>query len=311
MSVNPTIRLIAPSGYCINQQAAERGLDYLLTAGYRLENTGVVTRRYQRFAGTDEQRLADLNHLADCENLPDIVLAVRGGYGASRLLSQIDYSALGKRLAGQPVAICGHSDFTAIQLALLSRCGLITFSAPMLAGNFGASPPSEFTLQHFRNILRQKSYTIHWSGNKQKDFSVSGTLWGGNLAMISSLTGTPWMPQTDNGILVIEDVNEHPFRIERMLLQLWHAGILQRQQAVITGSFSGARPSEYDQDFSLDSVWQYLQELSGVPFIDGLSFGHEQQTVTLPIGATAELTSRAGQNSLTLSGYPVISSSRQ
>ncbi len=308
MSAAYTIRLIAPSGYCINQPAAERGVQFLLDAGHRMEATAVISRRFQRFSGTDEQRLADINQLAEAENLPDIALAVRGGYGAGRLLAKINYPALGERLTGQPMALCGHSDFTALQLALLSQCGLITFSAPMLAGNFGASPPSEFTLQHFWKILRQKSYTIHWSGNTQKDLCAEGRLWGGNLAMLASLAGTPWMPVIDQGILVIEDINEHPFRVERMLLQLWHAGILQRQQAVITGSFSGVKLSDYDNGFTLESVWQYMQEVSGVPFIDGLPFGHEQDTVTLPIGANARLETSATKRSLSLSGYPVLRS---
>ena len=124
--------------------------------------------------------------------------------------------------------------------------------------------------------------------------------------MLASLIGTKWMPQVDKGILLIEDINEHPCGIERMLLQLWHAGILQRQQAVITGSFSGGSLSDYDNGFNLDSVWQYMQEISGVPFIDGLQFGHEQETVTLPIGANARLESTGQQRSLKLSGYPVL-----
>ncbi|GAA0500503.1 muramoyltetrapeptide carboxypeptidase [Tatumella terrea] len=305
MTSRYTIRLIAPSGYCINQAAAWRGVKYLQDLGHRPENTEVITRRFQRFAGTDTERLADLNDLADSPSLPDIALAVRGGYGAGRLLCDIRYTALADRLAQHPVALCGHSDFTAIQLALFAQTGFITYSAPMLAGNFGAEHPSAFTLQHFRDILRQKSYTIRWRGNTPENLSLKGTLWGGNLAMLCSLTGTPWMPVVGQGILVIEDVNEHPFRVERMLLQLWHAGILQQQQAVILGSFSGATLSEYDQGFSYDTVWQTLRELSGIPFISGLPFGHEQETVTLPIGASAHLQVADGDCSLTLTGHPL------
>lgn len=308
MSEHYRIRLIAPSGYCQNQAAAQRGADYLINAGHQLENREVIERRFQRFAGTDSQRLADINALADCTELPDIVLAVRGGYGASRLLADIHYSALGSRLNGQPVALCGHSDFTAIQLALLAECGLVTFSAPMLSGNFGAEPLSEFTLTHFRELLAQPLYTLHWSADTGPShaLSVKGQLWGGNLAMLTSLVGTRWMPDINDGILVIEDVNEHPFRIERMLLQLFYAGILQRQHAVIVGSFSGVTASDYDQGYHFSTVWQMLSELSGVPFISGLPFGHEQETVTLPIGAQAELEYHQGNASLTLSGYPTL-----
>ena len=305
MTARYVIRLIAPSGYCINQAAAWRGVQHLQDEGHRLENTDVITRRFQRFAGTDAERLADLNDLAGNTPLPDIALAVRGGYGAGRLLSEIRYAPLADRLRHHPVALCGHSDFTAIQLALFAQTGLITYSAPMLAGNFGAESPSAFTLQHFREILKKKSYTIHWRGKTTENLSVTGTLWGGNLTMLCSLTGTPWMPVVKQGILVIEDVNEHPFRIERMLLQLWHAGILQQQQAVILGNFSGATLSEYDQGFSHDTVWQTLRDLSGIPFITGLPFGHEQDTVTLPIGANAHLQVQDSNCSLTLTGHPL------
>ena len=304
-----TIRLIAPSGYCINQAAAWRGVHYLQNLGHRVEHTEVIARRFQRFAGTDAERLADINALAECNTPPDIALAVRGGYGASRLLSGVHYAALAERLSLHPVALCGHSDFTAIQLALFAQTGAITYSSPMLAGNFGAETPSAFTLQHFREILSKKSYTIRWQGNTPENLSLRGTLWGGNLAMLCSLTGTPWMPEVENGILVIEDVNEHPFRIERMLLQLWHAGVLQQQQAVVLGSFSGTTQSEYDHGFSFDTVWQTLRDLTGIPFITGLSYGHEQETVTLPIGADAHLQVEGTDCALTLSGHPLPTAS--
>lgn len=305
MPVSYRIRLIAPSGYCHNQSAAARGVAALHAAGHRLENSEIIHRRRQRFAGSEAERLADINDIATLSPLPDILLAVRGGYGASRLLGDIRYADIATRLTGEQVALCGHSDFTAIQLALLAQTGLVTFSAPMLAGNFGAEPISDYTKDHFFGLLGQKSYTIHWSENTQQSFHGAGTLWGGNLAMLTSLVGTPWMPDISDGILVIEDVNEHPFRVERMLLQLYYTGILQRQQAVIIGSFSGATLSDYDQGYDFNTVWRYLSELSGVPFIQGLKFGHEPETVTLPIGADATLHCQQGEVALTLSGYPV------
>lgn len=305
MSLTYRIRLIAPSGYCHNQSAAAQGVTVLRTAGHHVENSEIILRRRQRFAGSEAERLADINDIATLSPLPDILLAVRGGYGASRLLGDIRYSEIATRLTGEQVALCGHSDFTAIQLALLAQTGLVTFSAPMLAGNFGAEPISDYTKDHFFGLLGQKNYTLHWSENTQHSLCIDGTLWGGNLAMLASLVGTPWMPTLNDGILVIEDVNEHPFRVERMLLQLYYAGILQKQQAVIIGSFSGATLSDYDQGYDFNTVWHYLSELSGVPFIQGLKFGHEPQTVTLPIGAHAVLHCQQGEVALTLSGYPV------
>ncbi|ECF2525577.1 muramoyltetrapeptide carboxypeptidase [Salmonella enterica subsp. enterica] len=297
--------LIAPSGYCINQQAALRGVQRLTDAGHQVENDEVIRRRYQRFAGTDVERLADVNSLASLTSPDTIVMPVRGGYGASRLLDRIDWQALATRQQRDPLLICGHSDFTAIQAGLLAQANVITFSGPMLAANFGAETLNTFTEQHFWLALRKAQFTVEWQGDGPQ-CDVQGTLWGGNLAMLISLIGTPWMPTIDKGILVLEDVNEHPFRVERMLLQLEYAGILNRQSAIVLGSFSGAAPNEYDAGYSLESVYAFLRSRLSVPLITGLDFGHEQRTVTLPIGANATLKNTRQGTQLTLSGHPTL-----
>ncbi|EBB9685427.1 muramoyltetrapeptide carboxypeptidase [Salmonella enterica] len=297
--------LIAPSGYCINQQAALRGVKRLTDAGHQVENDEVIRRRYQRFAGTDAERLADVNSLASLTSPDTIVMPVRGGYGASRLLDRIDWQALASRQQRDPLLICGHSDFTAIQAGLLAQANVITFSGPMLAANFGAETLNTFTEQHFWLALRKAQFTVEWQGDGPQ-CDVQGTLWGGNLAMLISLIGTPWMPTIDKGILVLEDVNEHPFRVERMLLQLEYAGILNRQSAIVLGSFSGAAPNEYDAGYSLESVYAFLRSRLSVPLITGLDFGHEQRTVTLPIGANATLKNTRQGTQLTLSGHPTL-----
>ncbi len=297
--------IIAPSGYCINQQAALRGVQRLTDAGHQVENDEVIRRRYQRFAGTDAERLADVNSLASLTSPDTIVMPVRGGYGASRLLDRIDWQALASRQQRDPLLICGHSDFTAIQAGLLAQANVITFSGPMLAANFGAETLNTFTEQHFWLALRKAQFTVEWQGDGPQ-CDVQGTLWGGNLAMLISLIGTPWMPTIDKGILVLEDVNEHPFRVERMLLQLEYAGILNRQSAIVLGSFSGAAPNEYDAGYSLESVYAFLRSRLSVPLITGLDFGHEQRTVTLPIGANATLKNTRQGTQLTLSGHPTL-----
>ncbi len=297
--------LIAPSGYCINQQAALRGVQRLTDAGHHVENDEVIRRRYQRFAGTDAERLADVNSLASLTSPDTIVMPVRGGYGASRLLDRIDWQALASRQQRDPLLICGHSDFTAIQAGLLAQANVITFSGPMLAANFGAETLNTFTEQHFWLALRKAQFTVEWQGDGPQ-CDAQGTLWGGNLAMLISLIGTPWMPTIDKGILVLEDVNEHPFRVERMLLQLEYAGILNRQSAIVLGSFSGAAPNEYDAGYSLESVYAFLRSRLSVPLITGLDFGHEQRTVTLPIGANATLKNTRQGTQLTLSGHPTL-----
>lgn len=302
------IQLIAPSGYCINQTAAALGIQRLQEAGHRVRNPEIVTRRFQRFAGSDEQRLAEINALAHLPSETDIVLAVRGGYGASRLLEAINYPHLGAAFHARMPVICGHSDFTAIQAALLAQCNAITFSGPMLAGNFGAQELDEYTWHHFWLAVSHPRFTINWACDAPS-LETSGTVWGGNLAMICSLTGTPWLPAIDGGILVLEDINEHPFRVERMLLQLHHAGILARQKAVILGSFNGVTHSDYDAGYDFAAMRQLLQQRLTIPVLSGLPFGHEPKTVTLPLGAFGELVHDGKVASLTLSGHPVLSDS--
>ena len=280
--------LIAPSGYCIKQHAALRGIQRLTDEGHQVNNVEVIARRCERFAGTETERLEDLNSLARLTTPNTIVLAVRGGYGASRLLADIDWQALVARQQHDPLLICGHSDFTAIQCGLLAQGNVITFSGPMLVANFGADELNAFTEHHFWQALRNKTFTIEWQG-EGPTCQTEGTLWGGNLAMLISLIGTPWMPKIENGILVLEDINEHPFRVERMLLQLYHAGILPRQKAIILGSFSGSTPNDYDAGYNLESVYAFLRSRLSIPLITGLDFGHEQRTVTLPLGAHAIL----------------------
>jgi muramoyltetrapeptide carboxypeptidase len=308
MTRSRTIALIAPSGYPPDSAAIERALARLREAGHRVEGVDAVSRRYQRFGGTDGERADDLNRLADpaCP-LPDIVLAVRGGYGAVRLLSALDYDGLARRLAGQPVALVGHSDFTAIQLALLARAGLVTFGGPMLGMHFGAETPSAFTMTNFWRALTEPSFTLEVQAPQAQHIEARGTLWGGNLSTIVSLIGTSYMPQIEGGILFIEDINEQPFRIERMIYQLHLAGVLARQQALVLGDFSGIKTYDYDNGYGLPAMIEQIRSVTGIPVVTGLPFGHIDDIVTLPVGANAHLVAHAQGFHLTATGHPNLS----
>ena len=305
MTAHRTFELVAPSGYPHDAKAIHRALHRLHAQGHRVEGVNATERRYQRFAGTDGERAAELNRLADpSRKLPDIVLAVRGGYGAVRILHGLDYEGLQRRLTDQPVAFVGHSDFTAIQLALLARAGLKTFAGPMLMGDFGAENLSEPMTQHFWSALTAPSVTVTGTVPQAQAVDVSGMLWGGNLAVLSSLVGTPYMPPVEGGILFVEDVNEQPFRLERALYQLHLAGILERQQALVLGDFSGGKPFEYDNGYDLNAMIEHVRSVIRIPVITGLQFGHIPNLVTLPVGADAHLVSDAHGFRLTASGYP-------
>lgn len=303
------IELIAPSGYPNDPAAVARGIARLEREGGTVRGAHVAARRFERFAGTDAERLADINQLADPRRqLADIVMAVRGGYGATRLLDAIDYAGLRRRLEGRATMLVGHSDFTAIQLALLAQCGLVTFGGPMLAGNFGAIDPvySAFTHAHFWNAVRDASLNIEATHPQVHTLNVGGMLWGGNLAMIASLVGSPYLPQIDGGILFLEDIGERPYRLERMLYQLHHAGILARQQAIVLGDFSQSEPVPYDNGYGVPEVVAHIRALTGVPILSGLKFGHCDDIVTLPVGGHARLCSDPDGFVLEVSGYPCV-----
>ena len=300
-----TIRLLAPSGYPHDPDAIDRALERLGSAQHRIENVEATQRRYQRFGGTDGERAGDLNRLADSERpLPDIGLAVRGGYGAARILHGLDYRGLERRLRDQPIVLVGHSDFTAIQLALYAKARVKTFGGPMLSADFGAQTPSEFTMDHFWRTVTQPSTTIVADVPQVQNVEVSGTLWGGNLAILASLVGTPYMPDIEGGILFIEDVNEQPFRIERMIYQLHLSGLLARQQALVLGQFTGVRPFEYDNGYDMQAMIEQVRAVVSIPVVTGLQFGHVPDMVTLPVGAHAQLVANAHGFRLTVSDYP-------
>src|ERR1700760_4954103 len=172
------IRLIAPSGYPHDRAAMARGVARLHDEGYEVEGTEVLDRVDLRFAGNDAERAADINALATMERLPDIALSVRGGYGATRLLEHLHYDALRERLTGTSTVLVGHSDFTAIQMALHACSGLVTFGGPMLGPNFGAETLSELTLPHFWRTVRSPASSASWQCGGEASIKAEGTLWG-------------------------------------------------------------------------------------------------------------------------------------
>lgn len=268
--------LCSPSGVVLDAERLTRGLDMLTLLGFRVELDPALLARHQRFAGTDAERLAALYRAADsgCE----LVMASRGGYGLSRLLPQIDWP----RLRG-PLWI-GHSDFTALALAGL-RHGLRSWNGPMLLYDFGAETPEPGTLQHFAAMLAgQLDIEFAVDSGSLSELAVTGRLWGGNLSVLLSLLGTPAWPEIDDGLLWLEDVNDTPYRIERMLLQLLDAGVLARQRAILLGGFTDYRLSPLDGGYDLPAVVDLLRERLQVPVLTGLPFGHVPYKATLPNG---------------------------
>jgi muramoyltetrapeptide carboxypeptidase len=286
MARKPGIGLIAPSGQVLDSAALERSIGYFKSNGWRVVAPAAVRAVQQRFAGTDAARVAALHAMA-ARNDVDLVMAVRGGYGLSRLLGTIDFGFLSR--SGK--TFVGHSDFTALLCAGYSH-GMAGIAGPMACYDFGAEAVSPFTEAHFRQLLEGREEEITLACESPPGAAtgkLSGRLWGGNLALVAHLAGTPWLPRIRGGILFVEDVNEHPYRIERMIYQLLHAGILARQKALLLGDFSAYQLAPNDNGFDFDRMVEHLRAVLPIPVLTGLPFGHVRDKLSLPFGARAEL----------------------
>lgn len=299
------IRLIAPSGYADDHAARERGVERLLAAGHTVHGADVLDRVMLRFAGTDAERAADLNQLADPGvPLPHLVMATCGGYGAISLLDRIDFDGLAARFLDESCVLVGHGDFTVLQCALYARSAIGSLHGPMLVADFGAPYLRENTWRHFWHTVLSPRTDMSWTcADDQRDLLVEGTLWGGNLSALCSLVGTSYLPRIDGGILFVEEVGEQAWRIERMLYELKLAGVLERQRAIVIGGLGGQRVSEYDNGYDIDHALQRFGKACNLPILRGLSFGHGADKWTLPFGAHAVLECVAGTATLSAFDY--------
>ena len=286
----------APSGVVVDEAAIDRATRRLLAEGHRVVEDISARARHQRFAGDDDERLASIARMAGRDDV-DVAVAIRGGYGLSRLLHRIDFAAL----ARGRTRWLGHSDFTAFQLAALASAAMVTFAGPMVAYDFGAETPSDYTLDHCFAMLGSREHEVDLDLDGPAHASLEGTLWGGNLAMVAHLVGTPFLPAIDGGILFLEDVSEHPYRIERMFYQLLHAGVLQRQRAILLGRFTDYTLFPHDDGYDLPIVVAHLRAAVDVPVYTGLPVGHIRDKLTLPVGGRATLAARDGHARLALS----------
>ena len=290
--------IYAPAGFATDVAAVDRAVARLTALGHRVVVDATARGRAQRFSAGDEERLAAVMRMAQARDV-DVAVALRGGYGWSRLLDRIDFAAL----AAARKRWMGHSDFTAFALAALARAGIVTYAGPMAAYDFGAETPSAFTLDQCFGVLGHREWDVECALDGPSGVVAEGMLWGGNLAMVAHVAGTRFMPDVDGGILFLEDVGEHPYRIERMLYQLHHAGILERQRAVLLGQFTEYTLYDNDGGYDLAAVVAHVRDRTRVPVYSGLPFGHVRDKLTLPVGGRCRFEARDGIARLALTHY--------
>ena len=295
-----TIGICAPSGR-VDEAMLAHSIAYLKDLGHRVVVPPETMHEWRYFAGTDDERLAGFHALVDDPSI-DLVIAARGGYGLTRLLPRIDWN----RVAASGKAYCGFSDFTAFNMAAYACANLLTFHGPLVAVDFGRQECDSFAQQHFWMALSRQSHRIddiaceHGYDARR----VDGTLWGGNLSLLAHLVGTPYFPSIDGGILYVEEISEEPYAVERMFLQLHHAGILGRQRAILLGDFTDCTPTNPARyPYSMDEVVETLRLLLPIPILTNLPFGHVARKATLPFGAQGTLSIREGGYSLRFAGH--------
>ena len=298
------IYIFSPSGAVRDKAAFKRGLKHLRALGHEVEVDADALTSHLRFAGDDATRLAAIGRAA--ASGADVAMVTRGGYGLTRILPALPFAAIAKAVE-TGTQFVGISDFTAFELAVMAKTGAITWQGPALGEDFGAPDGVDEIMQAcFDDLLLEQGEGAGWrlpAAEAEAALEVhNAKLWGGNLAVLVSLLGTPYLPKVKGGVLFLEDVGEHPYRLERMLTQLLHSGVLAQQKAIVLGQFTNYKLVPHDKGFKLASVVAWLRSQVAVPVLTGLPFGHVPTKVLLPVGAKVDLVTQ-GRDALMVWGH--------
>ena len=302
-----TIGLIAP-GYAFPPKVLEETIDTLTTLGFKTYHTDRVLQPYGYFSNTDENRVTDINHMFSNSEV-DGILCVRGGYGCTRILGQLDYANIAKN----PKALIGFSDVTALLNGIHKFTGLITFHGPV-----GSTLDDSYSIKAFESILSfpKENGVINNAVLESKYLSnpeydrytitpgiATGRLCGGSLTLINALIGTPQEIDFTDALVCIEDIDEAPYRIDRMLTQLIESKTFKNAAGIIFGVCAGCNESTNPNSFTLKEVIMDRIKPLNIPAAYGMSFGHVEQNFTFPIGINA--TFRTKEQTITLLEKPV------
>jgi muramoyltetrapeptide carboxypeptidase len=285
------IYIFSPSSAVRDKAAFKRGVKRLEALGHQVEIDVDALTSSMRFAGSDETRLAAISRAS--ASGADIAMISRGGYGLTRILTQLPYKAIAKAI-DKGTQFVGLSDFTAFQLAVYAKTQRITWQGPALGEDFGPEgEPDDIMSACFEDLCLEQGEGTGWRLSKD-DISKSvkvnnAVLWGGNLAVLTSILGTPYFPNIKGGVLFLEDVGEHPYKVERMLTQLFNAGVLSQQKAIVFGQFTNYKLVPHDKGFKMKTVIDRLRTQLKIPVLTGLPFGHVPTKVLLPVGAKVDL----------------------
>lgn len=284
------ISIVSPASSPKDTSKMDAGVRYFESLGYRVNVARNANNVAGYLAGTDDERAGDLNEAFRNKEVKAIICS-RGGYGSPRILDRLDYAAVRRN----PKIFVGYSDITALHLAIFRKTGLITFSGPMIAMEFGDNIDPFSEAMFFEMVTRDKpagklkmhkDYKPSFVGSKP----VKGRIMGGNISLITSLLGTRYIPAFDESLLLFEEVSEEPYSIDRMLTQLRLAGILGKASAFVLGQFTNCAPGEPEKPHrTLDEILRDDLFSIGKPAVSNLAYGHVPVKMTLPIGVLASI----------------------
>ena len=285
LSTGARVALVAPAGPLRDEQELHVAIEQAIALGWEPMPAPHALARHGYFAGTDEQRAHDLN-AALRDDRVDGIWCLRGGYGAMRILPALDYDALRRH----PRPLLGYSDITALHCAVGVRSGVVSYHGPTARG--------ELTGFSRDSLVRAVVEHVDPCGSAPdartlRGGRAAGRLVGGNLALLAALCGTPFAPDYSDAILVIEDVGEANYRIDRMLQQLHLAGALEHVAGIAFGQFTENTDPIDDATRPLDELLREVADAAGVPAVAGIPFGHVRDQWTIPLGARAELDAEA------------------
>ena len=269
-----TISIIAPSGGVESDENLLRATAYLKSLGYNVKWGKNVLKTNKYLAGTDNERLEDL-HNAFKDKEINAIIALRGGYGAIRLINKIDYNLI----KHNPKIFAGYSDITGLSAMLLNNSGLITYSAPMINGDFGIKSKDKFTIDNFFKTVATTEKQEIKAQTILKEGKASGITFGGNLATLVSLCGLDFIPN-QKFIFFAEDLNEPVYKLDKMFTQLLNIEEFSKNIfGIVFGEFL-----DIDNDEWLNSLQKEIVQELKVPAISGLKITHAREKLTIPIG---------------------------
>lgn len=285
-----TLGFIAPSGAVRTEGAIERAVAETQRMGFKVKLGESVGQKYGNLSGTDEVRARDINAMfADDE--VDAIVCIRGGYGTMRLLDRLDYDLI----AQHPKIFVGYSDITALHIALLEKCHLATFHAPMAVSDWSGKPLDDFSRESMYHVLMhaqpagELANPPEYPKQTVNPGQAEGLLVGGNLTLLAGSLGTPWELDTKGRILFIEEVDEHTYCVDRLLTQLRNAGKFDDCAGVVFGDFADCTIEYPAFGLTLEEVIRDVVAPSGKPVFTGLRCGHCSPKLTLPLGVKCRM----------------------